>query len=94
MPGALDSHGQTSLVLATRTSFVTRLDLATICQKVAKKIYLLVINDVDSIYAQKASLAARRCEFRTLPPPLRTSSCFSPSTCQNYLLSKFRKEYH
>jgi len=83
MPGALDSHSQTSLVLATGTSFVTGLDLATICQKVAKELHLLVINDVDSIYAQKASSAARRCEFTT--PPLGTffSSSSSPSICQN-----------
>ena len=93
MPSALDSHSQTSLVLATGTSFVTGLDLATICQKVAKELHLLVINDVDSIYAQKASSAARWCEFTTLPLPLITFFSSSLSICQNYLLSKFRREY-
>jgi len=86
VPGTLDSHSQTSLVLATGTGFMTGLDLATICQKVSKKLHLLVINDVDPIYAQNASLAARWCEFPRPPP-----CSFSP--CQNYLLSTFRKEY-
>jgi len=60
---ALDSHSQTSLVFATGTGLVTRLDLATICQKVAKKPHLLVINDVDPIYAQNASPAPWWREF-------------------------------
>ena len=89
VPGALDSHSQTSLVFATGTSFMTGPDLATICQKGAKKLHLLVINDVDLIYAQNVSLAPRWREFPTSPPSLCTSS----SICQNYLLSKFRKEY-
>ena len=88
VPGALDSHSQTSLVFATGTSFMTGPDLATICQKAAKKLHLLVINDVDPIYAQNASLAPRWCEFPT--SPLTPSSL---SICQNYLLSKFKKEY-
>ena len=90
MPGAFDSHSQTSLMLATGTGFMTGPDLATICHKGAKKLHMLVINNVYSIYTQNASLAARWSEF----PRLLTTLCiFSLPICQDYLLSKFRKEY-
>jgi hypothetical protein len=84
VPGALDSHSQTSLVLATGTGLMTGLDLATVCQKAAKKLHLLVINNVDPIYAQNTSLAARWCEFPPSPPIRPTFSC-SLSICQDYL---------
>jgi len=89
MPGAFDSHSQTSLMLATGTGLMTGPDLTTICQKATQKLHLLVVNDIYPIYAQNASLAPRWCEF---PTPL-TLSTSSLSICQNCLLSKFRKEY-
>jgi hypothetical protein len=92
-PGTLDSRSHTSLVLSTGAGFMGRLDLAPICQKGTKKPHVLVINGVDSIYAQNAPFAPPWPEFPTLVPMPCTSSCFSPSTCQNYLLFKFRKEY-
>lgn len=80
VPGALDSHSQTSLVPATGTGFVTGPDLATICQKATKKLHPLVINVIYPIYTQNASLAALWSEWAT--PPL----LYVLSICQDYLL--------
>ena len=88
VPGALDSHSQTPLVFATGSGFMTRFDLASICQKVTKKPHLLVINDVNLIYAQKAFLTPRWSVSRS---PLTPSSTLPPSTCQVYLLIQIQK---
>ncbi|OPL10727.1 MAG: hypothetical protein AVO38_16330 [delta proteobacterium ML8_D] len=52
MPGPLDSHGQTSLVLGTGSRPTARLDLAPIGEKAAQKFGSLVVYDINLVGAK------------------------------------------
>lgn len=92
VPGPLDSHGQTSLVLGTGSRPTARLDLASIAEKAAQEIGALVVYDINLFFAKGTHLATGdEPPFPSrpgpLPPaPLGTSSAASGSfVCQSYL---------
>jgi hypothetical protein len=74
VPGPLDSHGQTSLVLGTGSCPTARLDLASIGEKAAQKIGSLVVYDINLVCAKGAHLATG-----DEPPPLGTTGPLTPA---------------
>jgi hypothetical protein len=58
MPGALDSAGQTALMLGAGSGLATRANLTTIRQVTAKQIGVLIGNFADLVEAEVAQLGA------------------------------------
>ncbi len=85
VPGPLDSHGQTPLVLGTGSRPTARLDLALIADKAAQKVRSLVVYNINLSCAKGTHLAALgEPPFLTTIVLAPTTSC-PPFVCQIYL---------
>jgi hypothetical protein len=77
VPGPLDSHGQTPLVLGTGSCPTARPDLASIGEKAAQKIGSLVVYDIHFVCAKGAHLATgdEPPSLATMAPPTPMTPC-------------------
>jgi hypothetical protein len=92
VPGPLDSHSQTTLVLGASSRPTARLDLASIGDKAAQTFRLLVVYDINLFRAKGTHLATG---YELLSPgtrgPLPPASLGTTSVvpglcvCQSYL---------
>ncbi len=57
VPGALDSIGQTALVLGARASLAAGLDLASLGEKSARRRYFLIVNSPLLVQAEGTDFA-------------------------------------
>jgi len=92
VPGPLDSHSQTTLVLGASSRPTARLDLASIGEKTAQTFRLLVVYDISLFRAKGAHLATGyELPFPGTTSPLppaslgTTSIVPGPCVCQSYL---------